>query len=93
MMVGVLELRLRLPNVHSLKEKRSILKSLIARLRQKFNISVAEVDEQNKWQIAVVAVACVSGDSALAHRQLEMVLHFVDTEQDVIVLESSVEIL
>ena len=62
MIIGGLTLQLRLPMSHSLKDKRSIVKSVIARLRNEFNVSVAEVAEQDLRQIAVIGVACVSGE-------------------------------
>ena len=93
MAVGILTVTLRIPGVHSLKEKRSVLKSLLVRLRQKFNISVAEVGDQDKWQSAVLGVACISGNGALAHRLLEQVLNFIDQDANILVTETDVEIL
>jgi uncharacterized protein YlxP (DUF503 family) len=93
MVVGILQITLRLPSVQSLKEKRSVLKPLLNRLRLKFNISVAEIEKQDKWQAAVVAVACVSGNSAQAHRLLEQVLDFVELEHSCMIIDSHLEIL
>ena len=60
MSVGVCRLKIHIPGSRSLKDKRSVVKSLIARLRQQFNLSVAEVDDQELWQIATISLACVS---------------------------------
>ena len=60
--IGVLTLELRLENSHSLKDKRHVVKSLKDRLRNKFNVSVAEIDYQDLWQRAVVAAVTVSPD-------------------------------
>jgi len=92
MVVGLCEITLRLPGILSLKAKRSVLKSLIARLRQKFNVSVAEIDAHDKWQSSVIAVACVSTDSAQAHRLLEQVLHFTERDANVQVINVSSQI-
>jgi hypothetical protein len=60
MSVGVCRLKIHIPGSRSLKDKRSLVKSLIARLRQQFNLSVAEVDHHELWQIATISLACVS---------------------------------
>ena len=74
--VGVLTLELHLDGAHSLKEKRHTVKSLKDRLRNKFNVAVAEIDYQDVWQRAVVAAVTVSSDRVFA----EKVLHAVEAE-------------
>ncbi len=94
MIIGSLELVLRMPAVHSLKEKRAIVKSVVARLQNEFNVSVAEVAEQDRWQIAVIGVACVSGDSQYARQQLRAVVDWVHLNRpDVEVVGSEIELL
>jgi len=65
---------------HSLKEKRQIIKSVLQRVKNAFNVSIAEVDAMDRWQVGVLGVACVSGDIHHARRQLDAVLDFL--EQD-----------
>lgn len=77
--VGALVLELFFPEVHSLKEKRSIVRSLVAKVRQTFNVSVAEVSHQELWQRAALAVAVVSASSEEADKSLVAVLGFVET--------------
>ncbi|MBV8446124.1 MAG: DUF503 domain-containing protein, partial [Candidatus Dormibacteraeota bacterium] len=60
MVVGTLLITLQVPDSGSLKEKRQVVRSLTARLRNTFNVAVAEVGDQNLWQSAVIGVACVS---------------------------------
>ncbi len=60
MSVGVCRLKIHIPGSRSLKDKRSVVKSLIARLRKQFNLSVAEVDDHDLWQMATIGMACVS---------------------------------
>ena len=60
--ISLLTIELAIPYAQSLKDKRSVVRSLIDRVRSKFNASVAEVGYQNKWQRSVVAVCIVSGD-------------------------------
>lgn len=79
MAVGMLTLELYLPLNQSLKGKRSILKPLIARLRREFNVSVCEADAQDTLTRAVLEVVCVSQNSALAHRQLQLVANRVES--------------
>lgn len=92
MVVSLCEITLRLPGVLSLKAKRSVLKSLLSRLRQRFNISVAEVGGQDKWQSSLIAVACVSADSVIAHQLIEQVLHFIERDENIEVIRVSRQI-
>jgi uncharacterized protein YlxP (DUF503 family) len=74
--VGVLTLELRLENSHSLKDKRHVVRSLRVRLRNKFNVAVAEIDYQDLWQRAALAAVTVSSD----HQHAEKVLRSVEEE-------------
>jgi uncharacterized protein YlxP (DUF503 family) len=74
--IGVLTLELRLENSHSLKDKRQVVKSLQERLRNRFNVSVAEIEYQDLWQRAVIAAVTVSSN----HVHAERVLQSVETE-------------
>jgi len=71
--VGVLTLELRLENSHSLKEKRHVVESLKNRLRNKFNVAVAEIDYQDLWQRAALAAVTVSSDHVHAEKLLRSV--------------------
>jgi len=71
--IGVLTLELRLENSHSLKEKRHVVESLKTRLRNKFNVAVAEIDHQDLWQRGVVAAVTVSSDRVYAEKVLRSV--------------------
>lgn len=74
--VGVLTMELRIEHAHSLKEKRHVVKSLRDRLRHKFNVSVAEIDDQDLHNSAVIAAAAVSSSRPF----VEKVLHAVEDE-------------
>lgn len=78
MNIGVLTLHLHLPGCSSLKEKRRRLKPLIHRLHREFNVSVAEIDHQDRWQEAIVACAMVSNDYAHTQRSLQEVSRWVE---------------
>jgi len=71
--IGVLTLELRLENSHSLKDKRHVVHSLKERLRNKFNVAVAEIDCQDLWQRAVVAAVTISSDHVHAEKLLRSV--------------------
>ena len=78
MVVGVLRLELRLPETHSLKGKRSILRAIKARVRNTFNVSIAECEAQDAWQRAVLGVSQVGPDQPHVDRCLRAVSTFVD---------------
>jgi len=71
--VGVLTLELRLEDAHSLKDKRQVVRSLKDRLRNKFNVAVAEIDGQDLWQRAVLAAVTVSSEREHAEKVLRSV--------------------
>jgi uncharacterized protein YlxP (DUF503 family) len=71
--IGVLTLEILVEHSHSLKEKRHVVKSLKDRLRERFNVSVAEIDHLDSWQASVVAVAAVSKDRVHAEQVLSAV--------------------
>jgi uncharacterized protein len=77
MVIGSLSLELFIPTAHSLKEKRSVVKSVLQRLRNEFNVSTAEVGQQDRWQIAELGVACVSSDRQYARQQLQAVIEWL----------------
>ncbi len=94
MHIGVCTIELRLAGNGSLKGKRSILKSITTRVSRDFNVSIAEVDAQNMWQRAVLGVACVSSSASYAHRQLERVVHWIETNRlDIELLDYQIELL
>jgi len=93
-MVGVCRIRLRLPDNHSLKGKRQVVKSLVARLHNTFGVSVAEVEDNDAWQVASLGVACVSNSSSHADEVLANVVRFIETTRpDVEMLDYEVEVL
>lgn len=94
MSVGVLTLHLHLFGCDSLKEKRSRLKPLLARLHREFNISVAEVDFLDSWENALIACAIVSNDGRHNQRFLQQVVRWIEKNwPDVEVVDERVEIV
>lgn len=92
--IGVCRVLLRLPENHSLKGKRRVLKSLIARLHSKFNVSAAEVDDHDSWQMASLGITCVSNEQRHAHQVLASVMSFIQSERlDAEILDYETEII
>jgi len=77
MIVGVMTAQLHMQGLTSLKQKRSIVKSLIGRLKSRFNLSVAEVDHNDNKTSAVIAVAMVSNNSRFINQQFDTVIDFM----------------
>ena len=82
----------RLPEAQSLKEKRGFLKSLVTRLKNRFNVSVAEVDSQDQWQLSTVAVAHVGTSKPHTNGLLDQVLEFAEDVKQIEVVDSKLEI-
>jgi uncharacterized protein YlxP (DUF503 family) len=77
MLICVLEAHLNLSGVTSLKAKRSIVKSLMGRIKSRFNVSISEVDHQDSKTVAVLGLAIVSNDARFLDRQLDTILEFM----------------
>ncbi len=94
MNIGVCRIELRLPENLSLKGKRRVLKSITSRVRNKFNVSVAEVDDQDLWQLATIGICCVSNNSRYTNEVLSKVVDFiVNSHFEVEMLNYEIEIL
>lgn len=92
MIIAAMTFRLHAPWVHSLKEKRMIVKSLVAQLQNKFHVSAAEIDEQDIHQIIVIGMAAVVPHNALADSLMDEISQFVETTTDAEILEEAREI-
>ncbi len=80
MIVGVLTAQLHMQGINSLKEKRGIVKSVIGRLKSRFNISIAEVEHNDNRQSAIVAMAMVSNDTGFIDQQFDFVISFMQKD-------------
>jgi len=92
MVVGALRLELHLPASHSLKAKRSVLNHVKERLRTRFHVAVAEVDNQDLWQRATLGVAAVSGEAGVLDRVLREVVSAVEREDRLQLLDYQIRI-
>ena len=94
MNVGVCRIDLRLPENISLKGKRQVLKSITARVRNKFDVAVAEVDNHDRWQLATIGICCISNNSRHTNEVLSKVVDFVTNSRfEVEILDYEIEIL
>lgn len=87
MIVGILEIKLYAPWIHSLKEKRMEIKSLIARTENKFKVAIAEVDAQDVHQTMVLGIACVTQDTSMADSILDKVIEFIEQSTEAEIIE------
>ena len=92
MFIGTLKVKIHTPWVHSLKEKRMVVKSLCAKVRNKYNVSIAEAEEQDIHQITVLGIACVTNDVSHADSILDNVINFIEsnTEGEIIQVEREI---
>jgi uncharacterized protein len=93
MAVGLLTLELHLPEAHSLKDKRQVLRRLKDRLRQHFNVAVAELDFEDTWQHSVVGVVTLANEEHHVEESLQKVLAEVDSILGPMLTRHSVDLL
>ncbi|MBH1940823.1 DUF503 domain-containing protein [Mobilitalea sibirica] len=89
MVIGAVKIKIHTPWVHSLKEKRMVVKSICSKVQNKFNVSIAEIEEQDIHQIIVLGFACVSGAVTHADSTVDHILNFIEgnTEGEIINIE------
>ena len=92
MRIAAITFRLHAPWVHSLKEKRMIVKSLVAKLQNRFRVSAAEIDEQDTHQIIVIGVAAIVPHNAMADSLMDKISSFVEDNTEAEILDEEREI-
>lgn len=92
MEIATMTFRLHAPWVHSLKEKRMIVKSIIAKIQNKFHVSVSEIDEQDIHQIIVIGVAAIVPHNAMADSLMDEISSFVEENTEAEILDEMREI-
>lgn len=93
MIIGTAKVSLHANWVHSLKEKRMIVQSIIAKVKNKFNVSIAEVGNQDYHQSIVIGIACVTNSSRLANSIMQNVVEYIEEHTDALVENVEFEIL
>lgn len=93
MIIGVLQVDLSIPGADSLKAKRMVLRSLKDRIRREFNVSIAEIGENDQWQSAILAIAVVCNDKRFANQVLSKVVDFIETTHDSVLDDYTLSLL
>ncbi len=93
MQIGICTIRLAIPDTFSLKDKRQVCASLFSKIRQNFNVSVAETDNQDTFRRATVAIVSVNTDRMHLHSTLSKVVSFVEKDYKVIIQDYTIEIV
>ena len=93
MFIGTIIITLHAPWVSSLKEKRMIVKSICAKVGNKFNVSIAEIDEQDIHKTLVLGIACVANEVNQADRILDQVINFIESSNEAEIIDIDREVL
>ncbi len=94
MNVGVAQVSLRIPENASLKDKRQVVKSIITRVRNQFEVAVAEVDDNDNWYIVTIGVAAISNDKRYTNEVLSKVVAFIEKARfEAEMLDYSIELI
>lgn len=93
MVVGILKITLIIPGNSSLKGKRKVIKSLLDKLRSKFNLAAAEVEDNDLWQKAGLGLALVGNDRRFINSSMDKVLDFIYRTSDAEIIDSDSEII
>jgi len=91
--VGVLKVEMHIGESLSLKDKRRVVKRLKDRVKNNFNVSIAEVDNLDKWQLATLGVSCVSNDKKHVDGTLNRIRDFFEKEKDIVINDCQMEMI
>ena len=92
MIVGICEIELIIYEANSLKEKRHVIKSLIERIKSRFNASVAEVDYNDLWNRSLIGISVVSNKKALCESMILKIINFIDNDERVEIINHYMEV-
>ncbi|KUK10317.1 MAG: hypothetical protein XD50_1388 [Clostridia bacterium 41_269] len=93
MVLGIYTFEIHIPSANSLKNKRGILKGIIQRLRNKFNVSVCELGKQDLWQMAILGIACISNDKNVLYKTFNEIEKFIENFGEVQITKVNLEII
>jgi len=94
MNIGVCKVNIRIPENETLKGKRQVVQSIVKRVRDKFNVAIAEVENGDKWQIATIGICYVSNDGRHANEVIDKIVDYIVTSRlDVEVLDCQIELV
>jgi len=93
MIIGTGKVYLHANWVHSLKEKRMVVKSIMAKVQNKFNVSIAEVEDMDLHQSIVIGLACVSNSTKVSNSIIQSAINFIESNTEAEVLNYQIEII
>ena len=93
MLIGICTLNLYFPDSHSLKDKRNIIKSIKARIRNKFNVSVSEIDNHDLWKNTTLGIACIGNEKRYLNDILNKVIKFIEYQNKLQLIDFKTSIL
>ncbi|MFI5304636.1 MAG: DUF503 domain-containing protein [Nitrospiria bacterium] len=93
MIVGILSVSVHIPHSQSLKDKRQVIKSLIEKTRNNFNVAIAEIGDQDLWQKAILGIVCVANEKKIINQMLDKVLNFIRSTPVIHLIDFQIEIL
>ncbi|OLR64144.1 DUF503 domain-containing protein [Peptoniphilus porci] len=93
MIIGICTCEIFIYNANSLKSKRSVVKSIVEKSKNRFNVSIAEVGENDKWQKSVIGFATVSKDKKIVDETMENVIQFFNSYSEIEIMNIEKEIL
>jgi hypothetical protein len=94
MNIGVCKIDMRIPENETLKGKRQVVQSIINRVRAKFNVAIAEVENGDKWQIATIGISCVSNDGRHVNEMISRIVDYIESSRlDVEILDTEIELV
>ena len=92
MVIGVCRVELSIPDSFSLKDKRRVLKSIITRIRNRFNVSISEIEDNDMWQRAIIGISSISNNAHYTNKVLNEVINYLQKERNIIILDYSIEL-
>ncbi|MGF7056717.1 DUF503 domain-containing protein [Brassicibacter mesophilus] len=93
MIIGACTIELMIYEANSLKDKRHVIKSIIGKIQSRFNVSIAEIDLNDKWRSSIIGFACVTNDTIHAQQMVSNVLKFIEGDGRVEIVNHQIEIL
>ncbi len=93
MIIGSCTLEIMIYEANSLKEKRKVIKSILGRIKSRYNVSIAEIGLNDVWRTAIIGISCVSNDSIHAKQMLSNVTKFIERDSRVEIIRQEIEIL
>ncbi len=93
MFIGIIKIEIFISYAQSLKEKRQVIKKIVDNVRNKFSVSVAEVDKGDLWQRSTIGISLVSGDKRFLESLLDKIVYYIETNFDCTIIETDKEII